>query len=216
VKGRERAKAKSKYDEDVLVGNHKSVWGSWYNVTTGEWGFACCHSTIKKSYCGSFFSFFYGILKKIVMRYIDLFTAGQAAIDSAKTESTGNLAQLTSSSAPTKSLSQLHTDSQDQSKKRKALDTSDGAGRKRIELGEGDVDERLDKGKLKDVLEGKSGGEFGGKPVSEEEMGTFPLLCLIFEFAFSLIRVKVEAYRMQREQKFDDPAAQFGDELLPL
>lgn len=51
IKGRERAKARSKYEEDVLVNNHTAVWGSWYQASTGKWGFACCHSTLYGSYC---------------------------------------------------------------------------------------------------------------------------------------------------------------------
>lgn len=40
---------KSRYEEDVFPGNHTSVWGShWKDFT---WGYACCHSTIKQSYC---------------------------------------------------------------------------------------------------------------------------------------------------------------------
>lgn len=31
------------------LNNHKSVWGSYWN--SGQWGFACCHSLIKNSYC---------------------------------------------------------------------------------------------------------------------------------------------------------------------
>ncbi|KAM0748511.1 hypothetical protein T439DRAFT_327772 [Meredithblackwellia eburnea MCA 4105] len=71
VKGRERAKAKSKYDEDVFPGNHSSVWGSWYNTQSGQWGFACCHSTMKGSYC-----------------------VGKVAIESAESEATGNMQLL--------------------------------------------------------------------------------------------------------------------------
>ena len=51
IKGEEKSKARSKYDEDVLIGNHKSVWGSWFNLLTHAWGYACCHSYIKGSYC---------------------------------------------------------------------------------------------------------------------------------------------------------------------
>merc|ERR1712232_1461335 len=51
LKGRERALQKSKYEEDVLVGNHSSPWGTWYCNATGRWGFACCHQTMKNSYC---------------------------------------------------------------------------------------------------------------------------------------------------------------------
>ncbi|KDN45168.1 hypothetical protein RSAG8_05083, partial [Rhizoctonia solani AG-8 WAC10335] len=51
IKGRERAKVKSKYEEDAYVNNHTSVWGSWYQISAGKWGYACCHSTLHGSYC---------------------------------------------------------------------------------------------------------------------------------------------------------------------
>ena len=41
--------AKSKYAEGVLTNNHTSVWGSWWR--SFQWGYACCHSTTKNSYC---------------------------------------------------------------------------------------------------------------------------------------------------------------------
>ncbi|VVC87078.1 pre-mRNA-splicing factor Slu7 [Leptidea sinapis] len=40
---------KSKYEEDVLINNHTSVWGSYWK--DGQWGYKCCHSFIKMSYC---------------------------------------------------------------------------------------------------------------------------------------------------------------------
>ena len=49
IKGAPKVKAKSKYAEDVFPGNHTSVWGSWWS--SFQWGFACCHSTVKNSYC---------------------------------------------------------------------------------------------------------------------------------------------------------------------
>lgn len=51
LKGRERAFAKSKYEEDILPGNHSSTWGSWFDSNAGKWGFACCHQTLKHAYC---------------------------------------------------------------------------------------------------------------------------------------------------------------------
>ncbi|KAH9935314.1 Pre-mRNA splicing Prp18-interacting factor-domain-containing protein [Fomitopsis serialis] len=51
LKGKERAAAKSKYPEDVYINNHTAVWGSWYNAPSGDWGYACCHSTVHISYC---------------------------------------------------------------------------------------------------------------------------------------------------------------------
>jgi pre-mRNA-processing factor SLU7 len=41
--------AAARYEEDVLINNHTAVWGSWW--ADGVWGYACCHSTVKTSYC---------------------------------------------------------------------------------------------------------------------------------------------------------------------
>ncbi|KAK4692548.1 pre-mRNA-processing factor SLU7, partial [Lecanoromycetidae sp. Uapishka_2] len=49
VKGAPKAETRSKYPEDVLINNHTSVWGSWWS--NHQWGYACCHSNIKNSYC---------------------------------------------------------------------------------------------------------------------------------------------------------------------
>ena len=49
VKGAPKREQKSKYAEDVYQNNHTSVWGSWWK--NFEWGYACCHSTVKNSYC---------------------------------------------------------------------------------------------------------------------------------------------------------------------
>ena len=49
IKGAPTAEAKSKYVEDVFINNHTSVWGSWWSDF--QWGFDCCHSTVKNSYC---------------------------------------------------------------------------------------------------------------------------------------------------------------------
>ena len=41
--------ARTRYEENVYPGNHTSVWGSWWQ--DGQWGFACCHQTLKQSWC---------------------------------------------------------------------------------------------------------------------------------------------------------------------
>lgn len=33
------------------MNNHTAVWGSWYDTSTGSWGYACCHSILHLSYC---------------------------------------------------------------------------------------------------------------------------------------------------------------------
>ncbi|KAI5741734.1 hypothetical protein M8J76_016647 [Diaphorina citri] len=49
IKGQEKVVVKSRYEEDVYPNNHTSVWGSWWH--NGVWGYKCCHSFIKNSYC---------------------------------------------------------------------------------------------------------------------------------------------------------------------
>uniref|UniRef100_A0A8C5M515 Pre-mRNA-splicing factor SLU7 n=1 Tax=Leptobrachium leishanense TaxID=445787 RepID=A0A8C5M515_9ANUR len=49
IKGQEKAVARSKYEEDVLMNNHTCIWGSFWK--DGRWGFKCCHSFVKMSYC---------------------------------------------------------------------------------------------------------------------------------------------------------------------
>ena len=51
IKGAPKAVVRSKYQEDIMNNNHQSVWGSFYDKRTGKWGYACCHSIIKMSYC---------------------------------------------------------------------------------------------------------------------------------------------------------------------
>ncbi|KAL1869844.1 hypothetical protein VTK73DRAFT_2918 [Phialemonium thermophilum] len=49
IKGAPKSVGRSKYPEDVFINNHTSVWGSWWSDF--KWGYACCHSFIKNSYC---------------------------------------------------------------------------------------------------------------------------------------------------------------------
>ena len=49
IKGGETQKVHSKYDEDVYDNNHTAVWGSFWK--DGTWGYKCCHSFVKNSYC---------------------------------------------------------------------------------------------------------------------------------------------------------------------
>lgn len=49
IKGAEKPVVRSKYAEDVYINNHISVWGSYWK--DGSWGYRCCCSLIKESYC---------------------------------------------------------------------------------------------------------------------------------------------------------------------
>lgn len=45
IKGAEKQIIRSKYEEDVYINNHTSVWGSFWK--DGQWGYKCCYSFIK-------------------------------------------------------------------------------------------------------------------------------------------------------------------------
>lgn len=51
IKGAEKAILKSKYVEDVLENNHTQIWGSYFDVGDMTWGYGCCHSKVRNSYC---------------------------------------------------------------------------------------------------------------------------------------------------------------------
>jgi len=49
IKGVEKPIIRSRYEEDVYINNHTTVFGSYWN--NGKWGFKCCKSFIKNSWC---------------------------------------------------------------------------------------------------------------------------------------------------------------------
>lgn len=49
IKGPQKPKVLSRYEEDVYKNNHSSIWGSYWKC--GRWGYKCCHSLEKASYC---------------------------------------------------------------------------------------------------------------------------------------------------------------------
>ena len=180
----------------VLVNNHTSVWGSWYDPGSATWGYACCQSIIHVSYC-----------------------AGQAGIEAARASSAQNLLAGGDSNPaneePPRSVeandgpSNTKVD-QNYSKQRvgegevkldpQKLARAINAEKKR---GRG-VDEEEDSlGRKK-----KKGFGAGSHDVTEEELGTL-IFCLGFG-VFSTISF-AEAYRMQRRIT-DDPMANYVDE----
>uniref|UniRef100_A0A182PP08 Pre-mRNA-splicing factor SLU7 n=1 Tax=Anopheles epiroticus TaxID=199890 RepID=A0A182PP08_9DIPT len=49
IKGQDKPIIRSRYEEDVYLNNHTTVWGSYWS--NGCWGYKCCESMIKNSYC---------------------------------------------------------------------------------------------------------------------------------------------------------------------
>ncbi|KAH0588924.1 hypothetical protein H2248_004709 [Termitomyces sp. 'cryptogamus'] len=122
IKGRERAKARSKYPEDVFVNNHTAIWGSWYDSSTATWGYACCHSIVHLSYC-----------------------SGSAGIAAAQASSAQHLlASASASQSAPMSSSEPLVNQEDSS----VLHSEQNYSKKRV--GDGDV--KLDKDRLAQAL----------------------------------------------------------------
>ena len=187
----------------MFVNNHTAVWGSWYDPSSGTWGFACCQSALHISYC-----------------------AGQAGIDATHASSAQHLLASTSGDKPSTSAAVAEKSS----KPLAEMHTEEGS-RDRVEqnfskkrVGEGDVkldNERLAKAiyeekkrKMRGEEDGdrftkkiKGGPESGSHDVTEEELGAF---LSVFGILFLELIVHIEAYRMNRRQT-EDPMANYVD-----
>ncbi|KAG7127014.1 Pre-mRNA-splicing factor SLU7 like protein [Verticillium longisporum] len=112
VKGAPKAIAKSKYPEDVLMHNHTSVWGSWWSDF--QWGYACCHSFVKNSYCTG--------------------EAGKAALDASEQQRTGQaLLEAASSTKSAEKTLEKKPQSEGAAKKRTAEEMMGGVSEAEME-----------------------------------------------------------------------------------
>lgn len=176
----------------AYINNHTHVWGSWYDVSTSSWGYACCHSTIHISYC-----------------------TGQAGIEAAASSSAKNL--LASSSQPReaapRTVETVDEPSTNVEERRRAAKNAFGK-----ERGEGEI--QLDKERLAQALKeekkrkardddgrpGKRAREDGSYEVTEEQLGKN----LSYYTVARVLNLVIEAYRMTRN-RIEDPMANYVD-----
>ncbi|CAB4401295.1 pre-mRNA-splicing factor SLU7 [Rhizophagus irregularis] len=192
IKGQERAKAKSKYEEDVYINNHVSVWGSYW--ADGQWGYKCCHSFIKNSYCTGL----------IVIEVIN----SSNPLASSSIISTGN-EELSSAK---KTLVELHNENMKKSKS-KNMDEDVNKHLKRKDLGEGEI--KLDSKKLKKALENEENRyklknneveiDDRKRPYNSAYMGKNNSM------EAEVTEEDLEAYRLKK-QSHEDPMANYVDE----
>ena len=185
----------------MYINNHTAVWGSYYDIASGKWGYACCHSTIHVSYC-----------------------TGLAGIEANKASSAQNLL----ASAPPASSSQatpsraLLDDHRDRSPKRDAADHSSvrGDSRKAGNWIAGGDDIRIDETRLEKALrEGRKRKErqdddddesgkkkkissmsAGNHEITEEELGKSNLFFVsLFKLIYNVLQRRIDDYvKMQK------------------
>ncbi|KAG8894211.1 mRNA splicing protein, partial [Tulasnella sp. 403] len=196
IKGLEPVKPKSKYEEDVYPGNHKSVWGSWYSKSAGQWGYACCHSIISASYC-----------------------TGSVGIEASNSSSAANLLKASSSrSSPPredqKSLVDQHAEKIKTSGRgdddNERVDQSLSFSKKRL----GEEGARIDQEKLEKALKEEKKRKSGKKEQWEDEVNERKRRKFggaMGDGGYTVTEEEMEAYRMTRVAG-DDPMANYVDD----
>ena len=104
IKGEPKKVAKSKYAEDVFINNHTSVWGSWWS--NFQWGYFCCHSTVKNSYCT-------GEEGKRAFEEADQMRAGQLLTEGENKDGDGNESKEEKKIEQATSKKRTHTEMRD-------------------------------------------------------------------------------------------------------
>ncbi|RIA90803.1 pre-mRNA-splicing factor SLU7 [Glomus cerebriforme] len=195
IKGQERAKAKSKYEEDVYINNHVSIWGSYW--ADGQWGYKCCHSFIKNSYCT-------GLIGIEVANSANPLASSSSINNSISTDKED-------SSSIKKTLVELHNENM---KKSKSKNTDEDVNKhlKRKDLGEGEI--KLDSKKLKKALEYEEKRyklknneieiDDRKRPYNSAYMGKNT------STEAEITEEDLEAYRLKK-QSYEDPMANYVD-----
>ena len=179
VKGHEKPAAKSRYEEDVYEQNHTKCWGSFWRA--GQWGYACCGSFQKNSYC-----------------------TGKKGLDAAAASATLMKDNLAAREA------QMEAQKKEE-EEAAARDAAEGATKKKNpfevkkDVWGGDVaeDVQLDPAKLMDALkreEARDRGE-GCEDGGDERKRGYNV-----SHDVDVTEEDMEAYRMKRQRK-DDPMA---------
>jgi len=181
IKGQERAITKSKYEEDVYVNNHKSVWGSYWREF--QWGYACCHSFIKMSYCT-------GEAGKVANEASN-YPSGQSRRNDDNEEENGEESEQ-------KSLVQMHREKRADEKKDKKV--------RNIEK-ENDEDEEERKRKLKKAMKREEERTKQMEKLLKLDERKRPYNSLNTDFK-EPTEEEMDAYRMKRIRP-EDPMAQF-------
>ncbi|PWN27256.1 hypothetical protein BDZ90DRAFT_241034 [Jaminaea rosea] len=201
IKGQERAKVKSRFEEDVWDNNHTSVWGSWYDLGQGKWGYKCCCSTVANSYC-----------------------TGEAGREAAKA---AQALHDDDDKHHRRSRSSRHRHRHSRSRSRSR---SPRGYKSRKHLGEGDVSSRLDRKKLARALEDEERRLRREKETGEERAKRDEAKPDWLKEAEAINRggagkgrgggeaetevseEQMEAYRLKRTNAYEDPMANYRDD----
>lgn len=150
----------------MYINNHTAVWGSWYDMATGQWGYACCHSAVHMSYC-----------------------TGEAGIKAAEESSAKHLLQSSSSSSMPPPPVPEPESVEERKKKAEELFSKKRLGEGDLALDKDKLAQAISEERKRKARAGDDDGDRFGKKqkssyeVTEEELGKF--ICSQFHGRFS-------------------------------
>jgi len=225
--GSNGAKASEEKKEELFDGNHKAPFGSWTEPTSGKGGYDCCHSVVKNSYCT-------GEAGKEAQESSNILGKGKAkAVEAVAHNSDGEKkkrrerSQSFSSSSSFSDSSDYSSDSSDDLRRHRSKRSRKQVEgyKSRKEIGEGNVESRLDKAKLKAAMAeedrrktvGQSGDADKHKPdwlkeaeaINKKHGGKFGSLQAD---EGDVTEEQLEAYRLKNNNIAEDPMANYRDE----
>ncbi|KAI4818698.1 hypothetical protein KUCAC02_004000 [Chaenocephalus aceratus] len=180
LKGQDKAVARSKYEEDVVINNHNCIWGSFWN--DGYWGYKCCHSMVKMSYCTGDAG--------LRVNHTDCVPFEQGLMDDEDEE-------------PPKTLLEMHRDKMMKEKKKKKKSKKN---KKHNSDGSDSDDAEKKKEKLKKALEAEDKRVKHIEAIMQVEERKRPYNSL--QEVKAPTEEEMEAFRMKRCRE-DDPMASF-------
>ena len=186
-KQKKRAPIPCKYEEDIHVNGHTSVWGSYFHKGAFKWGYADDHSLVKSSY-GT------GINGRIANDESNELTYGSGAAGSAMLASARKMLEV----IPKTSSSNANSDKYKPNAQSKLYGEAT------------DQHKAFDKEKLKAAMKRQEEEE----ELAERNMGKGKRKYNSLSAEVDVTEEDMEAYRMRKERGAEDPMASMGDELL--
>ncbi|KAG7200868.1 hypothetical protein KM043_003231 [Ampulex compressa] len=196
IKGQDRHVIRSKYEEDVYPNNHTSVWGSYWQE--GQWGYRCCHSFVKNSYCT-------GEAGKRTLEAVavtDTIPMEEERIAEAPEKSISEDSSSSSESSQDEEDTRTKTEKKSRTAKRKEKKRKQKE-RRRNKKKAGKIQ---DDDKLKQALEKEERNQREGQRLLEMDERKRPYNSMYS--AKELTEEEIEAYQMKRKRD-EDPMADF-------
>lgn len=175
---------KSKYEEDVFINGHTTVWGSYFHIGAFQWGYADDHSLIRNSYCTG--------------------AAGRMANDEAYEMRFGTGVAGSAALAQARGMLKAFPKAKDSGGLHTSFDPP--SSRSRL-YGEADPNAKVDESKVKEVLQKM-------KEMEERSQNDNKRKYNSMHAEVDVTEAEMEAYRLRKERGDDPMAKVSSDELL--